>query len=115
MTAHAFIAGVSGTMLTPQEREFLREADPWGLILFKRNIDSPEQVAGLTAAFRETVGRQAPILIDQEGGRVQRMGPPHWPTYPPGAVYGRVYDRDPAASTSTAYRLPMCRLPAPTP
>jgi len=102
MTARAFIAGLSGTILTPPERAFLREADPWGLILFKRNIDNPDQVVRLTAAFRESVGRDGPILIDQEGGRVQRMGPPHWPTYPPGAVYGRVYDRDPAAGLRAA-------------
>src|SRR5262245_17548729 len=102
MTARAFIAGVSGMMLTPQEHAFLREADPWGLILFKRNIDNPEQVARLTAAFRDAVGRQAPILVDQEGGRVQRMGPPHWPTYPPGAAYGRVYDWKPAEGLRAA-------------
>jgi beta-N-acetylhexosaminidase len=102
MTARAFITGLSGTMLTPQERAFLREAEPWGLILFKRNIDNPDQLARLTAAFRDAVGWQAPILVDQEGGRVQRMGPPHWPTYLPGGVYGRVYDRNPAEGLRAA-------------
>ena len=66
----------------------MREADPWGLILFKRNVDNPQQVADLVSEFREIVGRpDAPVLIDQEGGRVQRLGPPHWPKYPPAAAY----------------------------
>jgi len=95
MNARAFICGVSGLELTGTERGFLREADPWGLILFKRNVESPEQVRRLVASFRERVGRdEAPVLIDQEGGRVQRLGPPHWPSYPPGREYGRLYDRD---------------------
>ena len=93
MTARAFITGVSGTTLTADERRFLSEAEPWGLIVFARNVQTPGQVAGLTASFRNALGRDAPVLIDQEGGRVQRLGPPHWPQYPPGAVYGRVFDR----------------------
>jgi beta-N-acetylhexosaminidase len=103
MTARAFITGLSGTILMPQERAFLREADPWGLIVFKRNIESPGQVARLTGAFREAVGREAPVLVDQEGGRVQRLGPPHWPVYPPGAAYANLYDRDAAAGLKAAY------------
>src|SRR5215510_6436108 len=90
MTARAFITGLAGTTLTPAERSFLREADPWGLIVFTRNIDTPAQVSCLTATFREAVGRDAPVLVDQEGGRVQRLGPPHWPAYPAGATYGRI-------------------------
>jgi beta-N-acetylhexosaminidase len=90
MTVRAFIAGCSGLELTLDERAFFRDARPWGLILFKRNIDTPEQVRALTDALRETVGAaKTPILIDQEGGRVQRMGPPHWRRYPPGRAYGR--------------------------
>jgi beta-N-acetylhexosaminidase len=85
MNARAFICGVSGLELTGTERGFLREAAPWGLILFKRNVDSPEQVRRLIASFRELVGREAPVLIDQEGGRVQRLGPPHWPSFHPAA------------------------------
>ena len=93
MTVSAFIAGCSGTELTRDEIAFLRESDPWGLILFKRNIASPEQVRALTSAFRDLVGRSdAPVLVDQEGGRVQRLGPPHWPVYPSGRAYGRVHD-----------------------
>jgi beta-N-acetylhexosaminidase len=95
MTVCAFITGIAGTVLTPDERAFLRDAMPWGLILFKRNVDSPEQVRSLVASFRELVGRpDAPILVDQEGGRVQRLGPPHWPAYPPAAAYGQLYDDD---------------------
>src|ERR1700733_1867977 len=100
--SRAFIIGVSGLGLTAAEREFLREADPWGLILFKRNIDTPAQVSALTRDFRDALGRGAPILVDQEGGRVQRLGPPHWPVYPPGIAYGRLYDRGPAAGLAAA-------------
>jgi beta-N-acetylhexosaminidase len=96
MTTRAFIAGCSGLELIPDEIAFFRGAEPWGFILFKRNVDTPSQVKALCAALRETVGREdAPILIDQEGGRVQRMGPPHWPKYPPGRAYGRVHANDP--------------------
>ncbi|MEA2988000.1 MAG: beta-N-acetylhexosaminidase [Alphaproteobacteria bacterium] len=102
MTARAFITGLSGTALTAGERHFLREAAPWGLILFKRNIDTPSQVTSLTTAFRDAVGRDASVLVDQEGGRVQRLGPPHWPGYPPGAAYGRLYQRDAAAGLAAA-------------
>lgn len=83
MVAKAFIAGCSGPVLTPEERAFFRDARPWGFILFRRNVETPDQVRALTAALRDCVGRSdAPILIDQEGGRVQRLGPPHWPAYP---------------------------------
>ena len=84
----AAIYGCSGHRLTEAERAFFAEAQPWGFILFRRNIDSPEQVRALTDALRDSIGDPgAPILIDQEGGRVQRMGPPHWPKYPPGEAY----------------------------
>jgi beta-N-acetylhexosaminidase len=96
MTTRAFIAGCSGLEPTPDETAFFRDAAPWGFILFRRNVDSPDQVKALCRALRDTVGREdAPILIDQEGGRVQRMGPPHWPKYPPGQAYGRMGARDP--------------------
>ena len=88
MPVSAFVCGCAGLSLDAWERRFFREAQPWGLILFKRNVENPAQVADLTASFRETVGRaDAPVLIDQEGGRVQRLGPPHWPAYPPAASY----------------------------
>ncbi len=92
MTSRAFIAGCLGTSLTPEERAFFREAKPWGFILFRRNVQDPAQVAALTAALRECVGWQAPILIDQEGGRVQRMGPPNWPPYPPALAFLAIND-----------------------
>jgi beta-N-acetylhexosaminidase len=103
MAARAFITGLSGLALTPAEREFLRRETPWGLILFKRNVQNPAQVAALVDDFRFAVERtDAPVLIDQEGGRVQRLQPPHWPVYPPGATYGRLYDRNPATGLAAA-------------
>jgi len=84
--ARAFISGCAGLALAAEERAFLRESDPWGLILFKRNVRDREQLRRLTATFRECVGRDAPVLIDQEGGRVQRMGPPEWRGYPAAAA-----------------------------
>jgi beta-N-acetylhexosaminidase len=95
MNTRAFITGVSGLKLTAEERAFMGAEQPWGFILFKRNIDSPAQVSALINELRESVGgAEAPVLIDQEGGRVQRFGPPHWPVYPPGAVFGTLYDID---------------------
>lgn len=90
----AFITGVAGLALTDAERGFLREAQPWGLIVFGRNVADPDQLRRLTAEFRDTVGRDAPVLVDQEGGRVQRLAPPHWPKYPPAAAYSRLLARD---------------------
>jgi beta-N-acetylhexosaminidase len=103
MATRAFISGLAGTRLSPAERSFLREAEPWGVILFARNVEAPGQVIGLTKSVREALGREAPVLVDQEGGRVQRLGPPHWPAYPPGADYGRIYDQCPANGTRAAY------------
>lgn len=102
MTACAFITGVCGVALTAAERAFLREAKPWGLILFKRNVETPAQVAALTASFRDAVAADAPVLIDQEGGRVQRLGPPTWARYPAAAVYGELYDHDQEAGLRAA-------------
>lgn len=83
----AFICGLKGLTLEADERAFLREAEPWGVILFRRNIGAPEQVARLAAEIRDALGRDAPVLVDQEGGRVQRLGPPHWRAYPPAARF----------------------------
>jgi beta-N-acetylhexosaminidase len=104
MAPRAFISGLSSLTLTPDERAFLREARPWGLILFKRNIQDRAQVTELVREAQHELGQEAPVLIDQEGGRVQRLGPPHWPAYPPGAAYGKIYDRDPAAGLEAARR-----------
>ena len=96
MSRLAAIFGCQGHALTRAEIAFFRDVRPWGFILFRRNIDTPDQVRALTAALRETVDdRRAPILIDQEGGRVQRLGPPHWPKYPPGRAYGDLPTNDP--------------------
>ncbi len=78
MTATAAILGCYGPRLRPDERAFFAEVQPWGFILFARNCETPDQVRRLTDGLREAVGRPAPVLIDQEGGRVQRIAPPHW-------------------------------------
>src|SRR5258705_2178721 len=103
MKSRAFITGVSGLELTDAEREFVRAERPWGFILFKRNVDTPAQIAQLVGELRNCVGNpEAPVLIDQEGGRVQRLGPPHWPSYPPGAVFGSLYEIDRALGLKAA-------------
>lgn len=76
MTSRAFIAGCSGVRLTSQEKAFFAESQPWGFILFARNVEAPDQVRALVSELREAVGWNAPVLIDQEGGRVQRLRPP---------------------------------------
>src|SRR5664279_450705 len=102
MAARAFITGLSGLNVSANERAFLKEAQPWGLIIFKRNVNTPQQVTELANLFRDAVGWAAPVLVDQEGGRVQRLGPPHWPAFPPGARYGALYDRDVASGLAVA-------------
>src|SRR5258708_5727968 len=103
MNSRAFITGVSGPRLNAAEREFIRLERPWGFILFKRNIETPAQVINLIRELRKAVGdAEAPVLIDQEGGRVQRLGPPQWPAYPAGSVFGVLYDIDPALGLSAA-------------
>src|SRR5438105_14373944 len=99
----ALITDATGLALTAEERAFFRDADPWGFIIFKRNVDTPEQLRALVDSLREAVGRNAPVLVDQEGGRVQRLGAPHWPKYPPGAHYGQLYDRDQKAGLRAAW------------
>jgi beta-N-acetylhexosaminidase len=103
MTTRAFITGVSGLELNAAEREFIRSQRPWGFILFRRNISAPDQVTRLVDQLRGELGvPDAPVLIDQEGGRVQRLGPPHWPAYPAGAMFGRLYDIDPDLGLTAA-------------
>lgn len=86
--ARAFICGCAGLSFSQDERNFIRRFAPWGLILFARNIDSISQVTALTHEFREILGRtDAPVLVDQEGGRVQRMRPPVWRRYPSAAAF----------------------------
>ncbi|MEM8580533.1 MAG: glycoside hydrolase family 3 protein [Pseudomonadota bacterium] len=86
------IFGCSGPGLTRDETEFFRKTQPWGFILFARNVETPDQLRGLCASLRDAVGRDAPILIDQEGGRVARMQPPHWRRYLPPLELARSSD-----------------------
>lgn len=96
MATRAFISGCASLSLSDEEKSFFSEADPWGFILFRRNVASPDQVRGLVHELRSCVGRtDAPVLIDQEGGRVQRLSAPHWPAFPPARRFGALYARDP--------------------
>jgi beta-N-acetylhexosaminidase len=91
----AMILGCAGRTLSRDERTFFRGESPWGYILFARNISEPEQIRDLVADLRDCVGREnAPVFIDQEGGRVQRLRPPLAPNYPPGAALGALYRSD---------------------
>lgn len=95
MSALAAIFGCAGPRLEPEERRFFARADPLGFILFARNVESPSQLRALVAELRESVGRaEAPIFVDQEGGRVQRLKPPHWRAAPAAARFGRLADMD---------------------
>ncbi|MEZ5918824.1 MAG: beta-N-acetylhexosaminidase [Alphaproteobacteria bacterium] len=87
-SSSAVILSLSGSTLSEAERAFFKQANPLGFILFARNCETPDQVRALTDSLRETVGRECPILIDQEGGRVQRLKPPHWRQYPPMKLFG---------------------------
>jgi beta-N-acetylhexosaminidase len=94
----AFVCGCAAPALDVEERAFLRDARPWGLILFKRNVVDRAQLRALTQTFRDCVGRaDAPVFIDQEGGRVQRLGPPHWRAYPAAARFESAADPPRAA------------------
>jgi beta-N-acetylhexosaminidase len=101
-TPAAVVFGCAGTMLRAEERAFFRDADPLGFILFKRNVDTPGQVRALVDSLRAAVGRAAPVLIDQEGGRVARLGPPTWPSLPAVRRVGELAARDPAAGCEAA-------------
>lgn len=99
----AVVFGCAGLALSAEERAFYRDADPFGFILFRRNCETPDQVRALVAAMRESVGRaDAPVLIDQEGGRVARMRPPRWRRFPPMRVFGELAERDREAGREAA-------------
>ncbi len=83
----AFVCGCRGPTLSREEERFLREAQPFGVILFKRNVETPGQLRALVEDIRLCVGLNCEILVDQEGGRVQRLGPPHWRAYPAAARF----------------------------
>ena len=99
----AAIYGLSGPLLTPDERDFFEDADPAGYILFRRNCTDPDQVRALTDDLRGLSGRgDVPILIDQEGGRVARMQPPHWKAFPCAWDFARLYDVAPSSAIEAA-------------
>jgi beta-N-acetylhexosaminidase len=102
----AVVLGCTGEELSPEERRFFRAADPVGFILFRRNCRDPAQVRDLVGSLREAIGRDdAPILIDQEGGRVARLGPPHWRRYPSAGRLGSLPDPRAAAAARLGARL----------
>ncbi len=96
------IYGCAGTELSALERDFFRQTQPWGFILFARNINDSVQVKGLVEQLREIVA-DAPILIDQEGGRVARLKPPHWRQRPPAARFGLLHGQNPDAAREATY------------
>jgi beta-N-acetylhexosaminidase len=104
MTRSRAIYGCAGTSLSAEERAFFREAQPWGFILFARNVADSAQVRSLVSSLRETVGdEKAPMLIDQEGGRVARLKPPHWKARPPPQRFGDLYRENADAGRNAAY------------
>ncbi len=91
------IFGIQGQSLTASERDFFKDSQPFGFILFGRNVAQRDQLRALTDDLRSLTGRdQLPILIDQEGGRVARMQAPQWPVYPPAAIFEAIYAHDPS-------------------
>lgn len=104
MSVRAVIFGCDGHELTSDEISFFRQVKPWGFILFGRNCGSPDQVRRLTASMRDVLGREnAPILIDQEGGRVQRLRGAHWKPRPAAAAFGTISRQNPRAARDLAY------------
>lgn len=91
----ASIFSLQGLLLSEDERALFRDCDPFGFILFKRNCDNPKQLRRLVDDLKETVGRDCPVLIDQEGGRVQRLRPPHWRDFRPMRDYGDLFSENP--------------------
>ena len=99
----AAIFGCSGLDLTHEERAFFSETQPLGFILFQRNCDTPDQVRALVEDLRSCVSHaNAPVLIDQEGGRVARLKPPHWPEFPTAKAYADLYANDPEAGVEAS-------------
>ena len=100
----ACILGIGGTELSNWEKGFFREADPYGFILFARNVEDHNQIRTLTDQLRDVVGKNnVPILVDQEGGRVMRLKPPHWRKIPAAGVFGELVDKSPEDAREAAY------------
>jgi beta-N-acetylhexosaminidase len=98
------IFGAAGPRLSNAEADFFARTKPVGFILFRRNIETPDQVRALVRSMKDASGNpDALVLIDQEGGRVARLRPPHWPVYPPGATYGALWRIDPALAGEAAF------------
>ena len=102
----AFITGLEGPELTPREAAVLREARPCGIILFARNAVDPDQLCRLTQAASAAVGEEILVLVDQEGGRVQRLRPPQWRALPAAAAYMRAFASDPERAAHARARQP---------
>ncbi|MCQ8277935.1 beta-N-acetylhexosaminidase [Acetobacteraceae bacterium KSS8] len=100
--SRAAIVGLSGPSLLPEERDLLRETPPLGVILFKRNVDTPDRLAALIGALRDIVPDML-LCVDQEGGRVARLRPPFWDAHPPAAALGALYAREPKAGLRAAF------------
>ncbi|MDR3535044.1 MAG: beta-N-acetylhexosaminidase [Acetobacteraceae bacterium] len=99
----AAIVGIAGPVLLEAEVALFRAAPPAGVILFSRNIQDPAQLAALVASLRAVLPETAVLMVDQEGGRVARLRPPHWRGHPPAAMHGQCYDRHPAAGLRAAW------------
>ena len=97
------IIGLSGTRLETSEADFLRDANPWGVILFARNVESPDQLRRLNSDIRDAMGRDTLIFVDQEGGRVQRLRAPHWRSFPAGDAYARLYRQNRSQGLRACY------------
>lgn len=95
------ISDVKGLEISADEKALFEEFRPFGFILFQRNCDNPKQVKSLVTQMKECLGNDnAPILIDQEGGRVARLRPPHWKRYPAAGVYSSLYETNPELATA---------------
>ena len=104
MDFKAFISSCAGLKLSDDERRFFAKERPCGLILVARNCESPQQIRALVGSYKDAVeSDDALVLIDQEGGRVQRLRPPHWRNMPPARVYGVLYETDPAIAKKAAF------------
>ena len=104
MPASAAIYGCRGMQLAPEEREFFRDAQPFGFILFARNCETPAQIVALCDSLRDSIGvAEAPIFIDQEGGRVARLKPPHWRARPPARRFGELFETSPDDGREATY------------